>query len=57
VPLIEELIEERRLARDRGDYKLADDIREWLRKAGVYLRDKRDGTKIAPYPPRNKKLR
>ena len=41
---IDALVEERRLARERGDFKRADEIRALLEAAGVTLRDRPDGT-------------
>lgn len=38
-PEIEKLIQERELARQRGDYETADNIREKLRNMGIYLED------------------
>jgi cysteinyl-tRNA synthetase len=41
---VDVLVEERRLARERGDFKRADEIRALLDAAGVVLRDRHDGT-------------
>jgi cysteinyl-tRNA synthetase len=48
---IDALVEERRLARERGDFKRADEIRSSLEAAGVVLRDRRDGTTRAYFKP------
>jgi len=41
---IDALVEERRLARERGDFKRADEIRAQLDAQGIVLRDRYDGT-------------
>ena len=43
---IERLIEERLKARSAGDWNKADQIRDPLRKQGILLEDKSDGTTI-----------
>ena len=47
-PVIELLIDMRAEARDRGDFLLADTIRERLAESGVELRDGPDGTSWSP---------
>jgi cysteinyl-tRNA synthetase len=39
-----DLVEERRLARERGDFKRADEIRATIEAAGYEVRDRPDGT-------------
>ena len=41
---IEEKIEERRLAKEKKDYLLADQIRMELEKKNVFIKDTREGT-------------
>lgn len=43
---IERLIEERKIARSCKDYKKADEIRDYLKRLGIILEDKADGTTV-----------
>jgi cysteinyl-tRNA synthetase len=51
-------VEERRIARERGDFKRADEIRATIAAAGLILRDRLDGTTrvyLMPPTPKEKK--
>jgi len=47
---IQALVEERRLARERRDYKRADEIRNQLRAMGVYIQDRGKETRVFNAP-------
>ena len=38
------MVYERNIARKHGDYKRADDIRNWFKEHGYIVEDKADGT-------------
>jgi len=54
---IDALVEERRLARERGDFKRADEIRAELRTMGFYVQDRKDGTRINDRPGYHEEMR
>lgn len=45
---ISELVEKRKIAKEKKDFKLADEIREEIRKKGYQVVDKKDGVEIKP---------
>jgi GT2 family glycosyltransferase len=48
---LEQLLEQRRLARERRDFTSADALRDRLRQAGWLVRDTPDGPELHPAPP------
>jgi cysteinyl-tRNA synthetase len=44
--LFDKLVEKRRVAKKNKDWKLADQIRDELKKSGILLEDKKDGSTI-----------